>query len=128
MYLIPIHVPIYRAGERTLVTTEWKRSLLLLRDSLQGRFGPLVVAAPSLPADAAPAEQMVEEMGPADGVRLVPSFDVRVRARSFWLKWRRVWLRQTAPLVVAADVVHAGLDDVYRPICYSVFAQARKLG
>lgn len=29
MYLVPIHVPIYLDGKRTLVTTEWHRSLVL---------------------------------------------------------------------------------------------------
>lgn len=127
MYLVPIHVPIYRAGERSLVTTEWKRSLLLLRDSLQGRFGELVVAAPSLPADAA-ADQKLEAMSDDDGVRLEPSFDARVRARAFWLKHRRQWLAHLRPLIAQADVVHTGLDDIYRPISYAAFPLARRLG
>ena len=48
MYLLTIHVPIYVDGERRLVTTEWRRSLELLRDSFEGRFGDVVVLAPSL--------------------------------------------------------------------------------
>ena len=33
MYLIVIHVPIYRAADALLVTTDWLRSIELLRDS-----------------------------------------------------------------------------------------------
>ena len=84
MYLIPIHVPIYQGGDRRLVTTEWKRSLELLRDSLQGRFGTLVVFAPSLPLEGAGAEQLLEEVvEDQDGIRLVPSFDLRCRTRAY---------------------------------------------
>ena len=36
MYLVVIQVPIYVDGARTLVTTEWRRSLTLLRDSFEG--------------------------------------------------------------------------------------------
>ncbi|MFN3592228.1 MAG: hypothetical protein ACK4TG_08575, partial [Thermaurantiacus sp.] len=50
MYLIPITVPIFMDGDQPMLATDWKRALVLLRDSLGGRFGPLVVAAPFAPA------------------------------------------------------------------------------
>ena len=53
MYLIVIHVPFQDAGPgRVRVGADWGRSLHLLRDSLRGRLGPVVVAAPALPARA----------------------------------------------------------------------------
>ncbi|MDG3005353.1 glycosyltransferase [Paludisphaera mucosa] len=124
MYFLPIHVPIYTAGDRRMVTTEWHRSLELLRDSLQGRYGTIVVLAPSLPADASSVEQSLQELTEAnDGIRLTGSFDPRGRARDYWLKDRRRWLADLREHVPAADVVHAALDDVYRPICYDGFLE-----
>ena len=90
MYLVPIQVPIYLDGERPLLTTEWHRSLILLRDSFQGRFGPVALIAPSLPTSQATTEQTLVEVPPTtDGLILKPSFDKRCRAREFWLRQRR---------------------------------------
>lgn len=122
MYLVPIQVPIYLDGDRKLVTTEWHRSLLLLRDSFDGRFGEIAVAAPSLPVGSASAEQaLVAVPENADGLRLFPSFDKRCRARRFWLRDRARWQADLTGLITRADVVHAGVDDVYRPITFEGF-------
>jgi glycosyltransferase involved in cell wall biosynthesis len=122
MYLVPIQVPIYLDGDRKLVTTEWHRSLVLLRDSFGGRFGEITVAAPSLPALTASAEQtLIEVPDSADGLKLLPSFDKRCRARRFWLHDRARWQADLASLAGRAQVVHAGVDDVYRPIAFEGF-------
>jgi glycosyltransferase involved in cell wall biosynthesis len=129
MYLVPIQVPIYLDGDRKLVTTEWHRSLLLLRDSFGGRFGEIVVAAPSLPAKIASTEQaLVEVPANADGLRLFPSFDKRCRARRFWLSDRARWKADLASLAGDAEVVHAGVDDVYRPIAFEGFRTGLRFG
>ena len=129
MYLIPIHVPIYIDGVRRLVTTEWRRSLALLRDSLEDRFGPIHVLAPSLPANGQRVEQTIEELSEEhDGIRLVPSFDLRCRARHYWMRERRRWCAQLREEVTQAGVVHTGLDDVYRPITYAGFLEATRSG
>jgi glycosyltransferase involved in cell wall biosynthesis len=129
MYLIPIHVPIYTAGDRTLVTTEWGRSLALLRDSLQGRFGPIHVIAPSIPADSHIIDQMIAEVTEThDGIRLIPSFDMRCRARHYWIRERRRWVAHLREEVARAQVVHTCLDDVYRPISYAGFLVAARAG
>ena len=75
MYLIPITVPVYTDGDVPLVSTEWKRSLELLRDSLEGRYGPLVSAGPSAPAAA--SEQALEPVTEEDGIRLLPLKDLK---------------------------------------------------
>jgi glycosyltransferase involved in cell wall biosynthesis len=125
MYLLPIQVPIYLDGDRTLVTTEWHRSLLLLRDSFEGKFGPIVVAAPSLPISAAAGEQTLVEIPPTlEGLQLKPSFDKRCRAREYWLRQRARWKADLAALLPQAQVVHAGVDDVYRPIAFEGFRAA----
>ncbi|MGA3067349.1 MAG: glycosyltransferase [Tepidisphaeraceae bacterium] len=122
---MPIQIPIYLDGDRTLVTTEWERSLLLLRDSFAGKFGDITVLAPSLPARLAPGEQTLVEIPPStDGLKLKPSFDKRCRARQFWLRDRARWQADLAAQMPHAQVVHAGVDDVYRPITFEGFRAA----
>jgi glycosyltransferase involved in cell wall biosynthesis len=129
VYLVPIQVPIYLDGDRKLVTTEWFRSLELLRDSFGGRFGQIAVAAPSLPAKSASVEQtLVEVPQNADGLEFYPSFDKRCRARRFWFHDRARWQSDLALLTGRAEVVHAGVDDVYRPIAFEGFRIGLRLG
>ncbi len=118
MYILPIHVPIYVDGARTLVTTEWKRSVLLLRDSLGGRLGPIVLMAPSLSAATAAAQSLEELNEENSGVIVRPSFDARCRAREYWTRHRARWRAELADAMKGARAVHAGLDDVFRPIAY----------
>jgi glycosyltransferase involved in cell wall biosynthesis len=129
VYLVPIQVPIYLDGDRKLVTTEWHRSLLLLRDSFAGRFGDVAVAAPSLPAGSAAAEQaLVAVPENADGLKLFPSFDKRCRARGFWMRERTKWQADLASLMGRTNVVHAGVDDVFRPIAFEGFRMGLRHG
>lgn len=129
MYLVPIHVPIHVDGPRRLLASDWLRSLRLLRDSLPPVFGRVVVAAPTLPPDHPSASQRLEVVDSAhEGIDLVPSFDLRVSAKAYWLRERRRWIRDLTPLVRDAHVVHAGYDDVYRPIAYEGLVAAWKFG
>lgn len=128
MYLVVIHVPIYKDGEELFLATDWRRSVLLLRDSLRGKLGNVTILAPSLPLSAA-RNQAVEPLGPdGEDVTLVPSFDARCRARSYWLRERRRWRADIARLLPRARAVHAGLDDVYRPISYAGHLAAVRAG
>ncbi len=118
MYVVAIQVPLYVEGERTLVTTEWSRSLRLLRDSLGGRLGEIALAAPTLPADRGAAQALT----PLDeGIVAHRGFDARMRAREYWTSGRRRWRALLDSLMPRARAVHAGLDDVYRPIAYEGF-------
>jgi glycosyltransferase involved in cell wall biosynthesis len=128
MYVVPIHVPIYVDGDRKLLTTEWHRSLELLRDSLGGRFGQIAVAAPSLPANSASEQKLVEVSDSAGDIKLFPGFDLRCRARDYWLQHRAPWQARLAGLVRGADVVHAALDDIYRPIAFDGFRAGLRFG
>lgn len=129
MYFIPIIVPIFVEGERKLVHSDWKRALELLRDSLGGRYGDLVVAAPGLPADdAAAREQQILEFGPEDGISLEPIYDGRMRAREFWLRELPRLRARLEPLMQRARVVHTGLGDLYRPVMEIPFASALHRG
>jgi glycosyltransferase involved in cell wall biosynthesis len=124
MYLVTIHVPIYVRGGERLLATDWKRSLLLLRDSFDGRFGRIQVVAPSLDAFTVAADQPLEAVRPDDELDLFPSFPLNSRARDFWTRHVHTWRRDVAALLPQADVVHAGFCDVYRPMNFIAFLQA----
>lgn len=129
MYLVPIHVPIYVEGERMLLSSDWLRSLRLLRDSLPKSFGDLKVIAPTLPASDESFGQRLEPAGFAsDGIHIVPSFDKRTSAKAYWLRHRRRWIADLEREMGDATVVHAGYDDVYRPIAYEGLVLAWKRG
>lgn len=128
MYLVPIHVPIYLSGESRYLTTEWKRSLLLLRDSFGGFFGDLVVVAPCSELTGAVPAQALERGDGEDGIRLVPSIPYEHRARNYWLKYRRAWMLDCLPEIDKAAVVHSGLDDVFRPMAFHAWEWAARRG
>lgn len=130
MYLTAIHVPIYKSesGSSFFVTTEWKRSLILLRNSISSLFGPLVLLAPSLPIASA-KEQLLEPISlKSDDIQLVPGFDLNCSTLSYWRKERKRWINQARDWIRQSEVVHAGLDDVYRPIMFDVFKEAVRQG
>jgi len=128
MYLVTIQVPIYVAGSDRLLTTDWKRSLLLLRDSFDGRFGRLQVVAPSLLVQTRAPEQALEPVAASDDIELFPSFPLDTRARDFWRKYLRVWQADVGARIPSADVVHSGFYDVYRPIDFVGFLAAWRAG
>lgn len=129
MYVVPIHVPIYVEGQRLLLASDWLRALRLLRDSLPKEFGELKVIAPSLSADDPGVGQKLEPLDAGgEGIHLVPSFDLRVSAKAYWLRHRRRWIADLEREMGDATVVHAGYDDVYRPIAYEGLVMAWKHG
>lgn len=121
MYLLPIHVPIYVDGVRSLVTSEWWRALELLRNSLGGRLGDIIVVAPTLPVDQVETDQTLVPQSRDCGIQFIRGFDLRCRARDYWLRARSSWRRTLLELSRNAAAVHAGLDDVYRPIAFEGF-------
>ena len=129
MYFIPITVPIFIESGRPYLHSDWKRALGLLRDSLGGRYGELVVGAPWLSASSAAAgEQCIEQVSADEGIRLEPLLDARIRSRDFWLSESRAYLRRLTPFLERAHVVHTGLDDLYRPMMELAFLAAVKRG
>lgn len=126
MYLVPIHVPIFVRGSQLLLSTDWRRSLLLLRDSFNGRYGRLRVVAPSIDYDSTQHDQLLEPLQPSDELELYPSFPYYTRAREFWAKYVHVWRRDVAVHIPRADVVHSGFCDVYRPMVFTGFLLAHQ--
>jgi glycosyltransferase involved in cell wall biosynthesis len=129
MYLVAIHVPIYLDGDEQFVTTEWKKSLELLRDSFGGRFGHLAVLAPSRDLATGLPEQALEQLDvDSDGISLHSSIPEQHQARHYWFTYRRQWLQHCRDLIGQADVVHSGLDDVFRPMAYDAWRLADRMG
>lgn len=122
MYLIPITVPIYKDGTDLKVATDWKRALTLLRDSLEGRYGPLVVAAPW--ADAASSEQPLEGASLFnDDIQLLPAFHHETRLRNYWFGPHQKAMQSIYQLLPRVQVVHGCVEDALRSFCYSAFMQ-----
>jgi glycosyltransferase involved in cell wall biosynthesis len=121
MYLITINVPIYLRGSERLLATQWRRSLLLLRDSLGGRYGRLRIVAPSIDVASDTSDQLLEPVSSSDELELFPSFPLKTRARAFWTQYVHTWRRELAQHVPHADVVHSGFCDVFRPISFMGF-------
>ncbi len=119
MYLITIHVPIFVNGNELLLATDWKRSVLLLRDSFAGRFGRVQIVAPSIVVGEKPIDQLLEAVTPGDEIDLFPSFAADTRAREFWAVHLQTWRRDIAARLSATQVVHSGFCDVYRPMLFT---------
>ncbi len=117
MYLLVIQVPFERVSKDVaLVASDWACALRLLRDSMQRRHGHIVVAAPELPTKYTWREQeSVPIAADQDGIRFVGLCQAHLRAMHFWRQARRVY-RQCLELATQAEVVHAGMSDLFRPI------------
>jgi glycosyltransferase involved in cell wall biosynthesis len=123
VYLIPITVPIYCDGERRLIASDWFRALELLRDSLDGRYGRLCVAAPWLPLTA--SQQVTREPhAEHDGIELMPLGDARVRLRRYWMGVHRHAIATVEQRLGDVRVVHGTVEDSLRPYCYASFMRA----
>ena len=106
------------------MSTDWLRSIELLRDSFNGHFGPVHILAPSVPIDAAPSDAVLERADQLEDVELTPSIDLRIRTRHYWMTGRRQWLSDVRRLVAVADVVHGGFSDPIRPLMYDALKVA----
>jgi glycosyltransferase involved in cell wall biosynthesis len=130
MFLIVSNVP-FRPSDATgvQVASDWGRSLLLLRDSFNGRFGEIVVAAPTLP----PGDGDISEQRPhllhaqRDGVRFVKLGETHWRARHFWRHYPQI-RRTCDELARHADVVHAGINNLWQPYSFIGFNAGCRAG
>ncbi|MCX7644525.1 MAG: glycosyltransferase [Rhodobacteraceae bacterium] len=123
MYLIPITVPIFMDGTRPLLATDWKRALELLRDSLGGRYGPLVVAAPFAPAVESDQPLEPAELA-SDGIEPLPLFPRDERVRSFWRGTGQRVDGLIREQLARARVLHGTVEDPLRPFCYRALMAA----
>jgi glycosyltransferase involved in cell wall biosynthesis len=117
MYLITTHIPVYVEGDRRYVDDSWYADLLLARDFLAPHFRGIDVLAPRLPRSEAGDAKLHEVDSAGDGTLRVhaSSVDLRTRARD-WPSAARRWRGELAPLVEQARVVHASVDDPFRPM------------
>lgn len=123
MYTVFIAVPFFRtAPGSVLVSGEWGKSLLLLRDSLEGRYGDLVVAAPEAKRreDLKLAQEPLELVADRDQVRFETIGDPTWRLRSFWKNYSYI-KRRCREIAGQSQVVHAGMNDVFKPYALTGF-------
>jgi glycosyltransferase involved in cell wall biosynthesis len=115
MYVISIGVPFLPDGpNRALVKTDWAQSLRLLRDSFDGRFGTIVVAAPQCAPDDTFPDQTLEPLHANEDIRFVAVGRFDWRLRRYWLNDHRVRAAYDQA-VRGADIVHASVNDILRP-------------
>lgn len=127
MYLVVSDVPIYLEGDRPWLPADWRRSLVLLRESLGDRLGRVCVLAPTLPLDHGdPARALLEPVESGDGLRLLPSVDLRRRTTGYWWPDRARWRADVRLWVSKARAVQSGLNDLWRPISFEGFREARR--
>lgn len=67
-------------------------------------------------------------IGLDDGIRVVPSFDARSRARQFWLHDRHVWNHDIQRALVGARIFHTSACDVFRPFTFMAHSAAVRAG
>jgi glycosyltransferase involved in cell wall biosynthesis len=126
MYLLATHIPIHVVGRRLYLDRGWFPDVVLARDWLARPFGQLVLLAPWTPLQG--DLTAFEEITPEHGVRLVPVFDDRCRARRFWLREALPWREAVRRELGTADVLHTGMDDLYRPMSQMAFRAAVRAG
>jgi glycosyltransferase involved in cell wall biosynthesis len=127
--LLVTHIPVYMQGQQAFTDANWQRDVLLARDWLAAPFGPLILLCPSLPfSDAARTAWRLVPIGGADRVRVVPSFDLRCRARQFWVVQRRQWMDDVRRELHSARIVHCSAADVFRPLWYLAHRAAVQAG
>jgi glycosyltransferase involved in cell wall biosynthesis len=116
-------------GQQTFADANWQRDVLLARDWLAAPFGTITLLCPSLPlSDAARTAWQLVPIGGPDRVRVVPSFDLRCRARQFWAVQRHQWMCDVRRELCAARIVHCSAADVFRPLWYLAHRAAVEAG
>lgn len=125
-YCMMIHVPVYVDGSRTLVASEWKRALVLLRDSLSDVIMRFTLVAPSLPAADTAIE--LSPLSSADGFEVRPSIPLDVGKRDYFLRARAVWRKDVSAALESCDFAHTGISDLYKPIGSDAIETALRKG
>jgi len=113
-YCIPIHVPIYIEGTETFVTTEWRRALYLLRNSLSDKFSKFILVAPS--QAAADTEIELRKIEKEDGFDIYPSIDVNIGKYRYFFEARSHWIRDVSAALERCDFAHTAVSDLYKPL------------
>jgi glycosyltransferase involved in cell wall biosynthesis len=79
--------------------------------------------------ERAPSAALLEELSLGhDGIEAVASIPADVRTRHYWLTHHRQWRAQAESLVARADVVHAGADNLFKPLMSTAWRLAVEAG
>lgn len=128
MYTVVIDVPFRRlSNDAVEVAADWARSLILLRDSFNGRFGSLTIAAPEMPPGTGPIteQQPVTVRNREDGIDFVRIGSTLWKTRGFWSHYFQI-RGVLNGLIARSDVVHAGINNLYWPYSLTGFHAAAR--
>lgn len=104
------------------VSTDWLRSLRLLRDSFADRLEKFTIVAPRLDmVHARPDQQLQIVDSSSENISIIPSMDMTCGKRGYWLRERSRWRTDVKAALQNAEVIHTGLSDLYRPINLDAF-------
>lgn len=125
MYVLVTHIPILTSGTECYVDASWHRDLMLARDWLAAPMGQLKLVSPSMPLSARRSDVMaVERIDNIPGITALPSIDVRLSARKFWLQQRSRWLHDVNHALDGATVLHTADWAIFKPITFMAHAAA----
>ncbi|MEM1415100.1 MAG: glycosyltransferase [Myxococcota bacterium] len=114
MYLVGTHIPVYVDGDRRFVDDSWYADLVLKKQFLAPVFGEIHMIGPRLQAADA-GDAILQEVD--DPELHVHASEVSARTRlRHWRPAARQWARELEPLIARATVVHASVDDPFRPM------------
>jgi glycosyltransferase involved in cell wall biosynthesis len=118
VYLLATHIPVYLQAGEPYVEQTWLRDLELARDWLAPKFGPLVVLAPfATSSTMANAEGYnLARVEKDSGINIVPAIPAQCSRKDYWLRHRQLWKGEFIQRVKQLKVVHAGVDDPFRPM------------
>jgi glycosyltransferase involved in cell wall biosynthesis len=121
MYVVFSDMPCKRLdADRCLVSSEWAYAVKLLRDSLDGRFGKMLLAAPEVRPDLPELgrggflQPPVEVSEKADDIGFYSLGRCHLRPREYWREARAIRAR-CRDAAAKASVVHSGINDAFLP-------------
>lgn len=125
-YLLAIQIPVFQDGDRLLYQTDWRRALLLLRQSFGAQVKRLKVVAPTLPADH-PNAHILQ---PADdlGIDVIPSISLQCSASNYWLNRRKKWRADVLEASKGCAIGHFACNDNIRTLDFDAFKVGLRQG
>lgn len=113
MYLMAYHVPIFVDGPTQYISSDWRRTLEIQRDSLANFLPQTHVLGPRIEVGSIghAVQTTLEVTSSLEGVQFTPSFPGLPSNRDFILRHRQRWIHDVAKLLPQASIIHAGIGN-----------------
>lgn len=126
-YLMVLPVPGYCSGPHSFgIESAFALHLRTLRRKLGPLAETLVVVSPELSV-AERARASLETIHADEGIVFHPLFPNQLSTKAFYWRLPSIW-RTLREEVEQADIVHSGLDTLYRPYCFPALVMAKQRG